>query len=544
MHYTSLLFGENCSKKDPVFQVQKFEHGRNLNKKFIERYQDSNEDYNLVGDQMEKRFEESERKPTMKRIVRHKIENNEVKHPSSSNEIDKIFSKDYMKLFKNESSDGSQQNPSESERVQISETIREGKEQSNLIQNYHNDSSIFINRNSETEHKETSSVNDAGRITEQKENGMSPSVSGGNLQKIFATDKSEHNINQADGEVISESTPLSNDAHAMDMDTEEYAIGNEFMDYNDDYAHLNSHVYNNDYYENKEYGINYDEQDRDYSNHIENIQYDDRLREYGTNYDEQQETIDYSNQNGNIQYDDRLVEYGINYEEEDFNNQREKLQSDKIHNDTMDTPNDKLENGKENTKNNGSLMISQEESLQNEEVTLQNTLRENSANNAVGDEVIDYDYSGDYFRANDDLIDYDNNEYVGDYFDEQDGDAHNPFEHYNDFYDNKEYSNSQYEEYRELSNQMENYGVYDGKFDYYDVYDDYFKNMEYLMHYDEQYSARDNSDQMNEYDFSDDYLDYSIDNDDNYYFPVDALDYKSQNDGDNKDVSVQVKVQI
>ena len=508
--------------------MQKFEHGRNLNKKFIERYQDSNEDYNLVGDQMEKSFEKSERKPTMKRIVRHKIENNEVKHPASSNEIDKIFTKDYLNLFKNESSDGSLQNPSESERVQNSE-IGEGKvinkiisqEQSNLIQNYQNDSSLFINRNSETEHKETSSVNDAGRVTEQKENGMSPSVSGGNLQKIFATDKSKHNINHADGEinkeVISESTSLSNDAHAVD--TEEYATGNGLSDYNNDYAHPNSHVYN-DYYE----------QDRDHNNQIENIQYDDRIIEYGTNYDGQ-ETIN-------------IDEYGINYEEEDFNNQIENIQNDDIPNDTVETPNNKLEHGKENNNNNGSLMISQEDILQKKEVTLQNTLRENSANNAVGDEVIDYDYSGDYFRANDDLIDYDNNEYVGDYFDEQDGDAHNPFEHYNDFYDNKEYSNSQYEEYRELSNQMENYGVYDGKFDYYDVYDDYFKNMEYLMHYDEQYSARDNSDQMNEYDFSDDYLDYSIDNDDNYYFPVDALDYKSQNDGDNKDVSVQVKVQI
>ena len=102
------------------FQVQKFEHGR-------QRYEDSNEDYNLIGNQMEERFEESERKPTMKRIVRHKIENNEVKHPASSNEVDKIFSKDYLKLFKNESSDGSQQNPSESDRVRLQRTSRKGK---------------------------------------------------------------------------------------------------------------------------------------------------------------------------------------------------------------------------------------------------------------------------------------------------------------------------------------------------------------------------------------------------------------------------------
>ena len=439
---------------------------------------------------MEERFEESERKPTMKRIVRHKIENNEVKHPASSNEVDKIFSKDYLKLFKNESSDGSQQNPSESDRVQTSENIKEGKvinkivsqEQSNLIQN---DSSIFINRNSET-----SSVKDAGRVTEQKENGLSQSVSGGNLQKIFAKDKSKPNINQADGdinnEVSYESTSFSNDVHAMD--TEEYATGNGLMDYN---AHLSSHVYN-DYYENKEYGINYDEQDRDYSNQIENMQYDDRMIEYGTNYEEEER--DYSNQIGTIQYDDRMTKYGMNYEEEDYDNQIENIQNDHIHNATADTFNEKSENGKENNNENGSQVISQTYIQQNEEVTLQNTLGDNSANNAVGKEVIDYDYSGDYFHANDDWIDHDNNEYVGDYYDELDSDYNNQIEYYDNFYENKEYSNNQYEEYREFGNQVENYDVYDGILDYHDVYDGSFDNYDvyedyYLknMDYDEQY---------------------------------------------------------
>ena len=87
---------KSCSYK---LQVQKLEHGRHPIKKLHERSQDSNEDYRLLGDYNEESSKESIRKPSVKRIVQHSIENHEVKHQSSSDVIDKIFSKDYSKLF-------------------------------------------------------------------------------------------------------------------------------------------------------------------------------------------------------------------------------------------------------------------------------------------------------------------------------------------------------------------------------------------------------------------------------------------------------------
>ena len=150
-------------RKIEKLQVQTFDHGRHPIRRLNERSQDSNEDSRLIRDQIEDSSDESTRKPSVKRIVQHSIENQEVKHQSNSNVIDKIFSKDYSKSFQNDSSDTHKQNHSEG--VRPESTIQ-------------NDSSFFINRNSET---------DSGR----------------NLQKIFATE-SKLNINNghADGDSI------------------------------------------------------------------------------------------------------------------------------------------------------------------------------------------------------------------------------------------------------------------------------------------------------------------------------------------------------
>ena len=100
-------------RKIEKLQVQTFDHGRHPIRRLNERSQDSNEDSRLIRDQIEDSSDESTRKPSVKRIVQHSIENQEVKHQSSSNVIDKIFSKDYSKLFQNDSSDTHKQNPSE-----------------------------------------------------------------------------------------------------------------------------------------------------------------------------------------------------------------------------------------------------------------------------------------------------------------------------------------------------------------------------------------------------------------------------------------------
>ena len=167
----SLLLNRKIEK----LQVQTFDHGRHPIRRLNERSQDSNENSRLIRDQIEDSSDESTRKPSVKRIVQHSIENQEVKHQSNSNVIDKIFSKDYSKLFQNDSSDTHKQNPSE------------GVLPESTIQNHQNDSSFFINRNSET---------DSGR----------------NLQKIFATE-SKLNINNghADGDSINSDPVNDND---------------------------------------------------------------------------------------------------------------------------------------------------------------------------------------------------------------------------------------------------------------------------------------------------------------------------------------------
>ena len=156
--YASLLLKRKIEK----LQVLTFDHGRQPIRRLNERSQDSNENSRLIRDQIEDSSDESTRKPSVKRIVQHSIENQEVKHQSNSNVIDKIFSKDYSKLFQNDSSDTHKQNPSEGVRPEST--------------NHQNDSSFFIHRNSET---------DSGR----------------NLQNIFATE-SKLNINNghADGD--------------------------------------------------------------------------------------------------------------------------------------------------------------------------------------------------------------------------------------------------------------------------------------------------------------------------------------------------------
>ena len=286
--------------------MQNYEHERHPIKRINERYHDSNEEDQLIGDQKEEIFEEhqhaleSERKPSVKRIVRHRIENNEVKHPASSNVIDKIFSKEYSKLFKNVSSDGSRQNNPVTEKNEEEKGIvinkRISREQSNLFINHQNDSGNFINRGDETERKEMNS--DPDTVTEQNRNSM---------KKIFVTDESEVNLNHAGegidssvknvnrnskehnflgqrvgSEVMSQDNNLNNKEAAFERtfedkstnheENKEYAIGNEINEFYDDYSH-HSQIYD-DYYENKEYGVNYNEEEREYSDQNENIQND------------------------------------------------------------------------------------------------------------------------------------------------------------------------------------------------------------------------------------------------------------------------------
>ena len=477
------------------FQVEKFEHGRHPIKEFDERYQDSNEDYQLDSDQIKERYDESELKPSVKRIVRHKIENNEVKHQASSNEIGKIFSKDYSKLFKNESSDGIQQNSPESEGVQISND--EGKvinsifsQEQNNIQNSQNDSTFDINRNSDTDSIETTLVNDAGRVAEHKEDVLSSS-SGRNVQKIYATENSELDVNKDNGEYY---------AHVVD--TEEYATENEYTDYNDDYAQVDSHDYY-DYNENKEYGINYNAQARDYGNQMEDTKNYDNIFEYGINYDEQD--IDYNSQ------------------------------MDGIHNIREDTHNDKLENEEENKNHNDSAVMSQEKDLKNKEVTLQNTLEDKLANDALENEVIDY--SGDYSHANDDFVDYKtdkNTDYFTNSYDEQYRDYQiENFNVYDNYYDSYDVYDNYYDSYDGYDDYFEN-----NQIETYPTYDDYLENNEYSINHYEQDTEYGN--QIEDYDT---YDNYEFSYHDNYYSTADFLDIKSQNERADKDVSVQVKVQ-
>ena len=292
--------------------MQKLEHERYPIRKFIERYHDSNEEDQLLGDQKEEIFKEhqhaldSENKPSVKRIVRHKIENNEVKHPANSNVIDKIFRKEYSKLFKNDTTEGLQQNDLDSKGIQSSENQEKGKvinnifssEQSNLFESHQSNSGDISNINADT-----NSVKDSGMTTNQKKKG--PTLdSGRNFQKISVIDEmgidtisnhkkrdsslenvnhnKEHNFlgQKVGSEVMSQS--LQDSIHNQgtsfestfedkstnnEVAKEEYSLGNEVHDYYDDYsqAHSNSHVYD-DYYENKEYGVNYEEKDEEFNN--------------------------------------------------------------------------------------------------------------------------------------------------------------------------------------------------------------------------------------------------------------------------------------
>ena len=293
------------------FQVQNYEHEHHPIKRTNERYHDSNEEDQLIGDQKEEIFEEhqhaleSERKPSVKRIVRHRIENNEVKHPASSNVIDKIFSKEYSKLFKNVSSDISQQNNPMTESNEKEKGIvinnRISREQSNLFINHQNDSGNFINRGDETTRKEMNL--DSEIFTEQNRNRMtSVSDSRENLKNVSEVklnhagegiDLSVKNVNhnnkehnflgqRVGSEVMSQNNDLNTKEASFERtfedkltnheENKEYAIGNEINEFYDDYSH-HSQIYD-DYYENKEYGVNYNEEEREYSDQNENIQKD------------------------------------------------------------------------------------------------------------------------------------------------------------------------------------------------------------------------------------------------------------------------------
>ena len=301
--------------------MQKLEHERYPIRKFIEKYHDSNEEDQLLGDQKEEIFMEhqhaldSENKPSVKKIVRHKIENNEVKHPANSNVIDKIFRKEYSKLFKNDTTEGLQQNDLDSKGIQSSENQEKGKviknifssEQSNLFESHQSNSGDISNINADAD---TNSVKDSGMTTNQKKKG--PTLdSGRNFQKISVIDEmgidtisnhkkrdsslenvnhnKEHNFlgQKVGSEVMSQS--LQDSIHNQgtsfestfedkstnnEVAKEEYSLGNEVHDYYDDYsqAHSNSHVYD-DYYENKEYGVNYEEKDEEFNNIVYAVSY-------------------------------------------------------------------------------------------------------------------------------------------------------------------------------------------------------------------------------------------------------------------------------
>ena len=430
-------------------QVQKFEQGRHPIRRLNERSPDSNEDYRINGDYIEDSSEESRRKPSVKKVVQHSIENHEVKHQSSSNVIDKIFSKDYSKLFQNDSSDGPKQNHDVGvPRSEINELLP--------IQNHQNDSR-FIDRNSDSESESTgtiSSKKDTGRVIEQNENILY-SDSGRNLQKIFATDNSEFSIYNAGGdsdsvsnqeidlptrnvddiknkqEVSYQSTfeeELTNNTQEVDNEGK-YAADNKAKDYYDDYSnvvydanddHFDSKGYGidspvnsyDDYYENNEHLVAYDEQDTVYSNQIENY---DVYNDYDYN-----ESIDYM-----MNYDEQNKEYISNqvenydvYDDFDYNEHNEYLLD-------YDEQNNQIEN---------------------------------------------YDVYDDF-----DYNDY--NEYLLNY-DEQNDRIQN-YDVYEDFdYDNKNRHLIYYDEY---NNQIEHYDASDD-FDYNK------ENNEYLVNYDEQES--------------------------------------------------------
>ena len=314
--------------------MQNYEYERHPVKKFNEGDLDSNEEDELIGDQKEEIFEEhqhaleSERKPSVKRIVRHRIENNEVKHPANSNVIDKIFRKEYSELFKNVSSDGYQSPKSEG--TPMSGNNQEGKvinkifsrDQSNLYNNHQNDSSNFINRNDETERKDTIS----GMLTEQNGNSMTSASEktseleinqargGSNTISNQRMDLSVRNVNNKEhnflgqkvgSEVMSQERSMHNQEASSEnnfMDkstneevaTEEYTIGNEVDDFYDDNSptHMDSHDYD-DYYENKEYGINYDEQEGEYNDEVENIKSD-------ITYDDTMDILDDNSEDGEV----------------------------------------------------------------------------------------------------------------------------------------------------------------------------------------------------------------------------------------------------
>ena len=298
-------------------------------KKFNERYHDNNEEDQLLGDQKEEIFEEHQHalesvdKPSVKRIVRHKIENNEVKHPANSNVINKIFSKEYSKLFKNDTYKGSQQNDLDSKGNQSSENNEKGKvinnifssEQSNLFKSHQSDSGDLSNKNADS-----NAVKDSGMVIDQNKK-VQTLDSGRNSQKISFIDDSEFDMNQASGDIDTISNHKKRESSIENMNhnkehnflgqkvgsevmshsqqdslqnqgtsfertfedksrnqevaKEEYTMGNEVNDYYDDYshAHSSSHVYD-DYYENMEYGVNYDEESKEFNDQIENTQND------------------------------------------------------------------------------------------------------------------------------------------------------------------------------------------------------------------------------------------------------------------------------